>query len=762
MARREAPAELAWSVAELTELLNGSADTNEFLDHVATRIARHLRADVCSIYLYDGRTRSLLLRATHGLAASAVGQVSLKLGEGITGTAVKELRTIREARGSSNPRFKFVPGTNEDEYESFLAVPIRRGTLPIGALVVQHRMPDVFVETDAQALRSVAGRLATTLENVEVFMEAGGDDGPTSMFSQSDDEPGPAIDTRLDDRFDARPVGGGIGVGRVRILSPDDTLALVDDVDPGDPQHEEARFRSALERTIRSVEDLFHELDDRLAEGAGLILGTHLLILRDQGFSERILHAIREGKSAHEAIRATTCRYVEMLAGGENPRTREKSQDLRDLGNRLLKNVTAAEDEPLDLRGVVVVAHELYPSDLVRVSAEHAEAIVLGAGGATAHIAILARSLDVPTVFVNEFDQARLVEGELVVVDATEGAIHRNPRSDLLGHVKRAKRSYLRQLAAHPRGDSRTRDGVVVKLLANVNILQDVQAAERVGATGIGLYRSEFPFLLRHDVPSEDEQFAIYRRIAQGMPEGPLVLRTLDVGGDKLFSESHHLEGNPFLGLRGVRFSLRHPDLFHEQVRAMLRAGVGRDLSILFPMVGSIDEFAEAKYRLQVAAQELDREGLARAEDPHIGAMIELPSAVQQIDAFAEEADFLSIGSNDLVMYLLAVDRGNDQVAELYRPMHPAVLAAFARIADAARNKGCPVSICGEAASLPAMLEFLVGVGITTVSADPHRIPTIRSCVEALDAEGARAFALRLLSSTTIAQVDDLLAERAG
>lgn len=746
MATRRDNIELIWSISELSSLFERRTNIDGFLQDVVERIASHMDSDVCSVYLLDETTGTLVLRASRGLEADSVGRVSLKLGEGITGAAVKELRPIREARASRNPAYKYFPDTGEERYESFLAVPIRRGLNRIGALVVQHRRPDRFSRQDTRALQAIGGQLAATLENVEMLME---------LHAERADGGAPLVEPA--ETIECQSASEGVAVGRIMHLHPVEHLDEA--FDAIRHEDEEQAFLEALERTEDQLEAMHRELDARISDIASLIFSSHLLMLRDEEFSGEMIRSIRAGTRAHQAVRSIVDRYVELLSASTNPRTREKTQDIRDLGQRLLRNLRGDDDGHGDLRGSIVLAHEMFPSELVRIAAQHAEGLILTGGGATAHLSILARSMEIPAVLLRAPDEADLHDGDLVALDGYEGRIHRDPPDAVLEQFRQAKEAHRADHEAVEAAAAVTSDGAQVELLANANILHDVDVATKVGATGIGLYRSEFPFLVRNDFPSEAEQYRIYRRIAEGMPHGPLVLRTLDVGGDKLFSESQHLEGNPFLGLRGIRFSLAHVDLFDEQLRAMLRAGEGRDLRILFPMVSSVDEFRMARTRVESVLADLADEGLPHQSRPSLGVMIELPSAVECAADLAREADYMSIGSNDLVMYLLGVDRTNEQVEELYEPYHPAVMRALARVVRAATESGCPVSICGEAGGDPTMIRFLLGCGLRSISADPVRLPQIREAVAAVDTDEARRFAETLLAQPTIVDLRSAIAE---
>lgn len=748
--------ELVWNITELTGILDRTTNIDGFLCDVVDHIARHMQSDVCSIYLLDESSGSLVLRASHGLDEGAVGEVTLRLGEGITGTAVKELRPIREARASRNPFYKYIPGTHEEDFESFLAVPIRRGLNRIGALVVQHLRPDHFGRSDTRALQAIAGQLAATLENVEMLVELRSDQKASGQGELA------SIDV-----IPCQAASVGVAVGELLVLNTDSSFTgLSPDeaqlaIDPSDRDAHEAAFSRAMELTDRQIAAIHQELDERIADIASLIFGSHLLMLHDEEFSGEMRRAIRSGRPAHQAITDTVERYVSLLSSSGNARTREKTTDIRDLGSRLIMNLHGDDEHQGDLRGRIVLAHEMFPSDLVRVTAQHAEGLILTGGGATAHLTILARSLEIPTVLVRDEHIRDLLDGSRIAIDAYEGRIHIDPSHAVLAKFQSAREAHASTRTVEA-GPACTADGRSVELLANINILHDVEAAVRSGAQGIGLYRSEFPFLVRNDFPSENEQFAIYRRISERMPTGPLVLRTLDIGGDKVLSEGQHLEGNPFLGLRGIRFSLAYPDLFDEQLRAIIRAGAGRDLRILFPMISSVDEFLQARTRVQEVLSDLADEGIEHNDSPRLGVMIELPSATECVRSLAEVVDFMSIGSNDLVMYVLGVDRTNEQVEHLYDPFHPAVLRAMHRVIATCVATETPVSICGEIGTHPAMTAFLIGVGLSSISADPGRLHAVRDSIALLTLPDCELHANRLLSSATLVEAAAIVQEFVG
>ncbi|MFP4483980.1 MAG: phosphoenolpyruvate--protein phosphotransferase [Spirochaetaceae bacterium] len=750
--------DLIWSIAELSALFEKSTNMEGFLQNVVELIASHMSANVCSIYLYESESDSLVLRATRGLNPESVGSVRLAVGEGITGQALKELRPIREARAVTSPFFKKVPELKEEHYESFLAVPIKRGLNRIGVMTLQHRKTDYFTDQDAKAMQAIASQLGATLENVEILISIHGEAGRKREV--------PALGANVVVRCKA--ASRGVAVGSSVMFG--NRRTFIHDFESSAEAVEDALFRfdSALGHTHRQLEALQRKVDETLADVASLIFSAHLLMLKDEGFSGRIRRAVEEGANPENAVIHVVNSYVDLFSKTDSTATQEKTLDVKDLGHRLVRNLKVlrepghrarAEIDDGDYRNQIIVAGELFPSEVVRISAQHAEGVILEDAGITAHISILARSLSLPVVVTRDARVFSLEDDTNLIVDADTGRIYVEPDRELQHRYQQILEARSKEEPAEemPAEAARTGDGAEVNVMANINIIHDVRTARRYGATGIGLYRSEFPFLVRSDFPTEAEQFAIYRHIIYSMGSDQVILRTLDIGGDKILPETNLAEANPFLGFRGIRFSLGNPDLFKEQLRAMLRAGKDKELGILLPMVSSVDEFKAARAILNTALSDLESEGVAHNAGPTLGAMVELPSAVSAINDLAREADFLSIGTNDLVMYLLAVDRTNDRVSQMYKHYHPAVLKSLETIVEAAKRHDCPVSICGDMASDPTMLSFLIGIGLRSFSVDPGQIPELKRAIADLRTDRAAQIAHAMLEISSIAEMEEFL-----
>lgn len=755
MAEQKDSVDLICSVAELSGLFANSHDLRGFLQQVVSMVAAHMHAAVCSVYLYDEEAEELVLSATHGLNPEAIGKTRLKVGEGITGMAFKELRPVREEQGNRNPYFKFIPGTNEEQYSAFLAVPIVHGLTRIGMLVVQDVRHGFFDETDTKALRAIASQLAGTIENARMLMalHPGGnfasaahkEEGTPSFYKGS---PGAAGIAR----------GPAVNYGRLQFGRLEAATATIraDRLTLDD-------FERAMVRTERELEEIEEGMKDAMADvAASMIFSAHLLMLKDESFAGEIRHRIEAGTGVLDAIRDVVIEFSHLFEASPNARVKEKTQDIQDLGLRLIENLAPEQTAAGHYAGRIVLAADLLPSEMLKIAAQKAAGMILTKGSFTAHLAILARSIRMPMVILTDERALTIPEGVDLLLDANQGTVYINPGTDVLRQYEEIEEvgDNLDQGAEDFTGETRTRDGERVLLLANINLLSELEIAKRMGAEGVGLYRSEFPYLVRNDFPSEEEQYRIYRKLVEEMAGRPVAFRTLDIGGDKMLSYFPSInEENPFLGLRAIRFSLRYKGIFVQQLRAFLRAGSGEDIGIMFPLVSCVDDFVRASDIVRECIGELQQEQADFNSNPRLGAMVELPSAVAVAHELARRADFLCLGTNDLIQYMLAIDRTNAAVAEHYLSHHPAVLRALNEVAKAAADTGTDLSICGEMASDPGMLPFLIGIGIRKLSLDTRKIIPTREAIAKIDTAAAKQHAHKLLRLGTLHDIEAALAE---
>lgn len=748
---------LMCDIGELVGLFDFETGLDAFLAKAVSTVAWHMRAAVCSIYLYQPETQDLVLRANQGLNPDLVGRLRLKIGEGVTGMTLKEMRPICEARATDNPHYKHVPGSREEQFVSFLAVPILRKMNPVGVIAVQDPQWNYFTPNDVQALQVIASQLAGVIENAHLLMKLRGEEsGPVPPpAAASDSEFGPGTHC-VRGQGASNVVGMGLSTRIGQYLLKDGDGA-------GCPIGlTEADFDRALAATERQLLELQRRLEDKLHDAASMIFGAHVLMLKDEAFSGEIRAQIRGGKNPWTAILDEVRRYADLFAHSPNPSLREKVLDVEDLGHRLLHNLSAPtlESSGPDYTGQIIIAEELLPSDILKLSAEGAAGLVLLGGGQHSHVAILAKALQIPLVIAADQRLLHLPEKTPILLDAKEGQIIVRPGPEAIQTMQDIIRTLAEseRLAGLVKSETRTKDGAEIQLLANLNLVSELDVALRVKARGIGLYRTEFPFIVRSTFPTEEEQYQGYRRVLEKMEGRPVVFRTLDVGGDKALSYFPVDHGNnPFLGLRALRFSLRNPAIFKQQLRALLRAAHGNpQAKVMFPMVASLDEFQAARNLAETCRRELEQEGVPNRM-PELGVMIELPSAVMMANELAAEADFLSIGSNDLIQYLLAVDRTNDEVADWFTPWHPAVLRALDWIMRAAEKAGKPASLCGNLGSDPRMLPFLLGIGLRSLSMDPLAVPAVQRQIERIDLGAAREQAQRMLAMGHADQVAEFL-----
>lgn len=736
-------------IGELNGLL-GETTVEDCLSRTVDMVADHMRAEVCSIYLYDEISEELVLKATKGLSKESVGVIKLKLGEGLVGTTLKELRPVREDRGQDNPRFKFYPGINEELYDAFLAVPILRGTIRIGVLVVQRSQGKKFSEKDLMALKATASQLASMLENIK-FMIA---------RYQKPEKKEHDFDFGKFRFLKGKSASKGFAHA-VSMVLRHNLEELVQSLLESGEHHTLDDFESALKETEHQLEELQKQVEKTLSDAASLIFSSHLLMLKDNGFTGGMREQIMAGAEPPRAVYEIFNYYRSIFSESASALIREKVQDIEDLAKRILHNLTAVHSfEDNEYRGRILIARDLFPSELLKMSVEGIEGIVLESGGVTSHVAILARSLQIPLIFIDEPELLNVPEGTPLLVDADTGNLYINPSPDVITRFAEkadAEKAFLSE-SIYLRNETMSRDGTRVSLLVNINLLSDIHQVREVQIDGVGLYRTEFPFMIRSTFPTEEEQYIIYRKLLEEMEGRPVTFRTLDIGGDKVLSYYDSLrEENPFLGLRSIRFSLRHEEIFTQQIRAILRAGAGKKIRIMFPMISSMDEFLASKGILLRCIDELRNEGYEHNDSPETGMMVEIPSVIAIIEDLAEIADFFSVGTNDLIQYTLAVDRTNEKVSDMYIPHHPSLLRSLKIIADAARKHDTHISICGDMANNRVYIPFLLGIGIRALSVDAMYIPGVKQTIAGVDIADAEQLSSKLLKASKISDIETIL-----
>jgi phosphoenolpyruvate-protein phosphotransferase len=645
-----------------------------------------------------------------------------------------------------------------------IATPIHDESRWLGAVVGVVR--NGFAEFAPTVFHDVAAQLAAVVEKSRLsFGESQVDESEASLELPSD-------------AIQGYGVGEGVAVGPALVIRPGSERTGSEIKVEEDREQAITRLEAAIAHTRAELEQLINDTSGELFDVASLIFSTHLMMLDDEAFSGAMSDLVRAGQTPEDAVQSVVASFVRTFRDLAEPRLAEKAHDVRDIGQRILAALSPERGPADDVAGHIAVIHEALPSDLVRLALGHAYGVVIYGATVTAHISILAQSLGLPTLITKDHRVMEIAAHTPLLLDANEQNLLISPTGpQLLDHgvgprsESAAARVFGETETAGPtnasgtapgRAEAQTEpSGDAVTLLVNVNLLNDARRGAKAGAAGIGLYRSEFPFIIRNDFISEEEQYRIYRSIVKAMSGKPVILRTADIGGDKLLA-GRDVEQNPFLGVRGIRFSLANRELFRAQLRAMLRAGHDADLGIMFPMVSSTEEIEDAREELAACITALEREGKPHHASPRVGAMIELPSAVVTIEEFADQTDFLSIGTNDLIMYLLAVDRTNERLSQLYRSHHPVVLRTIADIARRVGPKISELSICGESASDPIMVPFYLGIGIRKLSMGYRSLPAVKRIAGACRAHECEDFADEILSVRTLREMDEFLRERSA
>lgn len=682
-------------------------------------IQQEMAVDVCSLYLRSERDE-LVLVASHGLDVRAVGKARLPAGRGLVGEVGASLHPVNVVEPAAHPAFELIPGSGEEQYHSFCAVPlVRRGAM-IGVLAVQRLAPRAFSAEEEGFLVTLAAQLALVVANWD--------------------------DWHLAADFSARTVTGlagapGIGVGAARLCEVPDLFSVsehacasIDDELQG--------WRALLARVQAEVAAERDALDLGLSHEIAGIFNAYHMLLSDPVLTEGVAEGIRAGKSLPSALRATVQHFADLFLAMDDPYLRARHEDIRHLGNRLYASLLQSTDtKPLQTDGpVVLVGAHVSVSDIAAIPAEKLAGVVCFHGSLLSHTAVLASALGIPAVMaVGELKD--VAEGETMLVDGHTGRVVLHPDALLCSEYERLRTDELafnHQLAELRDAPAITRDGVRVELFANSGLTADIMPGLINGAEGLGLYRTEIPFMVRETFPSEDEQCALYSEVIAAYTDKPVYMRVLDVGSDKPLPYFPISEENPALGWRGIRFCLDNSPLLLTQIRAMLRAGVGHgNLNIILPMVSSFSELRDFHVLVTEAMAQLESEGV-QTQRPRIGIMVEVPAAISQLPKWRELIDFVSIGSNDLSQYVLAVDRNNPRVAGRYDHLHPAVIAEIERIVSIARQLQLPVSLCGELSSDPHAVILMVALGMRRLSMSAARLPLVKWLLRAMDTREAK------------------------
>ncbi|HEX5360375.1 MAG TPA: phosphoenolpyruvate--protein phosphotransferase [Fluviicoccus sp.] len=691
------------------------------LDVIVENVQEALSTEVCSIYLLDERSNRYVLMATRGLNPDAVGVVSLGLSEGLVGLVGQREELINLEEASAHPKYRYLPETGEERYNSFLGVPIMHRRKVLGVLVVQQQEKRRFGESEEAFLVTLSAQISGVVAHARALGQLDNLHSPKNVNS-------PRI-------FQGVAGASGIAMGRAVVIYPPADIDSVPDRGVEDIDSELNQLNQALNAVRAEMQMLGNKMTESLMPEERALFDVYLRMLDDNALGGEIVEKIHAGNWAQGALRAVIDEHMQSFAAMDDPYLRERMADVRDLGRRILAHLqkqTGNTNRDFAEHSILI-GEEISTATLVEIPIESIAAIVTTTGAANSHMAIVARALGIPTVVgVAELPVTSLDDAEMIV-DAYQSRVYVHPSRELRKRYKeiiKEERQLVAGLDAYRDLPAETPDGHKVVLYVNTGLMADVARARDRGAEGVGLYRSEIPFMLRDRFPSEEEQRTIYRQQLAAFEPRPVTMRTLDIGGDKDLPYFPINEVNPALGWRGIRITLDHPEIFLVQMRAMLKASIGlNNLQIMLPMVSSVFEIEEAQHLVHRALTEVQEEEKVDIPMPKLGIMIEVPAALLQIRDLASLVDFVSVGSNDLTQYLLAVDRNNSRVADLYTPYHPAVLRSLQYIVNECHAIGKPVGICGEMAGDPGTAILLMAMGFDSLSMSASNLLKIRKVV---------------------------------
>jgi len=738
----------------IVEEVSAARSLQQALSIIVARVKQAMHVDVCSVYLADSADTQFTLMATDGLNPAAVGVVRLEKGEGLVSVITETKEPLNLEDAPQHPRYRFVVETGEERYHAFLGVPIIHHREVLGVLVVRQHVTRKFHEDEVAFSLTVAAQLAGAIAHARA---SGG-------IQTMHEEVVGSTSTMI-----GLPGAPGVAVGTAVVLYPPTHLEGVPDRKVDDVDKEVDAFHAALERVRSDIRSLEQKIGAALSPADRALFDAYLLMLGSDTLREGTVRRIHAGNWAPGALRETINEQAFVFDAMDDPYMRDRASDVRDLGRRILDHLQRRDHNlPEFPDHTLLIGEEITATMLAEVPVGKLKGVVSARGSTSSHVAILAHAMGIPAVVGISDLPVAWIDGRELIVDGYRGRIFISPNEAIRQEFSRLAREEeelaagLESLRFEP---SITPDNEHIPLYANTGLLSDITPSLNRGAEGIGLYRTEFPFMVRDRFPGEEEQRAIYHQVLEAFAPRPVTLRTLDIGGDKTLPYFPIIEDNPFLGWRGIRVTLDHPEIFLVQLRAMLRANIGlNNLHILLPMVSSVSELDEAMRLLERVYTELKNIDES-VMPPRVGVMVEVPSTIYQIDSIAKRVDFLSVGTNDLVQYLLAVDRNNSAVAALYDNFHPAVLAALKQAIDGAHRYNKTIGVCGEMAGDPASALLLVGMGVDNLSMSVACLPRVKWVIRNFTRDQASEFVRDVLTmedSKAIRRYLDTRLEKVG
>ncbi len=724
-------------LARIRDVMAGEGDARSRLSRTVQIIADGLRSQVCSIYVRRAG-EVLELFATQGLRPTAVHVTRLRFGEGLIGEIAASGRPLALADAQHHPRFVYRPETGEEVFQSFMGVPIMSGGRILGVLAVQSVDRRIFSDEEIEILQTVAMVLAELV--------SGGDLVGRDELAPTE---GIAV-TPL--RLEGATLNAGLGIGFAVHHQPRIAIRtfVADDIGA-----EHDRFGKAVVALRGTLDTILEDPGRTGATECREVVESYRMIATDVGWLRRIGDAINTGLTAEAAVQKVTDEIRARMSQITDPYLRERAHDFEDLANQLLQHLLGAEQVERELppfEDVVIVARNMGAAELLKYDRRRLRGLILEEGSSTAHVAIVAKALDIPAVGHARDALGRIDVGDMVIVDGDHCQVFVRPSEHVRGAFQASLRSRNDRKAAYAKVrdlPAVTRDGTRISVNINAGLLVDLTHFDELGADGIGLYRTEIPFLVRSDSPDLQTQEVLYRRVLDYAREKPVIFRTLDIGGDKIVPYVERTsEENPAMGWRAIRVSLDRPAMLRQQLRAMIRAAEGREFRVMFPMLSQVDEYLYARALLE---RELERERLRGQALPGVvrtGAMLEVPALIFQLPTLLRHVDFVSIGTNDLLQFLFACDRSSARLGGRYDTLSPVMLNVLLDVSRQCAAAGVPVSVCGEMAGDPLSAMALVGIGYRSLSVAPPRVGPVKMMIRAISLPPLESYMASLCQST--------------
>jgi len=716
---------------QITQELNNTTDLSQALAKAVKLIKESIKTQACSIFLVDYLTDEFVLVATNGLNPHAINEVRFPTKQGLVGLVGKRAEPINLENAPAHPNFYQEPIVEEEKFKAFLGVPIIHRRNLLGVLIIQQEEARRFDEDEEAFLVTLCAQFAGILAHAKST-------GALNQLIHYQQQPEPDVTT-----VGGIPGVSGVAMGQAVVIYPPANLEAVPFRETEDISQELEKFNKAIIATKEEIQKLRARLASRVDEEELALFDVYLRLLEHVNLGHEVEEEIKKGQWAQGALKIVIGRHIQHFSSMEDEYLKERAEDIKDLALRILANLQKAQQANYSFpEKTILVGEAVSAANLAEVPRGQLIAIISASGSRNSHVAILARALGIPAVLGVDGVKLSNLDNKPLIVDGYYGHIYIDPTPTLINEFTTliAEEAELNENLQTLRNlPAETLDGHQIDLRVNAGLAIDSGLPLSVGAEGVGLFRTEVPFMIRDTFPAEEEQKVLYKQLLAAFSPRPVIMRTLDIGGDKSLAYFTIEEENPYLGWRGIRVTLDHPEVFLVQARAMLKASVGyNNLGIMLPMVSSVNEVDEALVLINQAYHELIEEGY-EVQRPEIGVMIEVPSAVYQVKAIAKRVDFISVGSNDLIQYILAVDRNNSRVADLYDSLHPAVLQALQDIVDAGHQAGKYVSICGEMASEPVAVVLLLGMGFDGLSMNPASLLRVKCVVRNFSIKEAKS-----------------------